>query len=207
MKEYEPSNGYIRRICNKCLFHGNITHSQLSTNCEFSNDGSRMKWVSANNYEQYPHIAAAHDEPCLGFISKKAIRNICRDIILGEKKDCKGGQSMTGIVVTPKGEVETRELKEPLHQSAGAVVGGLIEIVRPRRLERPYIMIVNENFINLRLPLNPVGSYLYCTDEHGHPICGNIIILKEEDQEITGLNLHEQLQLTIAMLAIAGRNK
>ena len=95
---------------------------------------------------------------------------------------------MKGILATPNGEVQTQEYGEPLYKSTGKAVDGHIEIVRPRRLGRPYVMIVNEDFLRPCLPLNPVGSYLYRTDEHGHPICGNIIILKEAGEDLVGLD-------------------
>ena len=98
---------------------------------------------------------------------------------------------MNGIVVTANGEIYHREFKDPLHRSAGELVGGLIEIVRPRRLGKPYCMIVNEEFLLQGLPVNPVGSYLYATDEHGHPICGNIIIMKEHGEDIIDLDPDE----------------
>lgn len=95
---------------------------------------------------------------------------------------------MNGIVVTTKGEIYHREFQEPLHRSAGEVVGGHIEFVRPSRLGKPYCMIVNEEFLLQGLPVNPVGCYLYATDEHGHPICGNIIIMKEHGEDIINLD-------------------
>lgn len=99
---------------------------------------------------------------------------------------------MIGIVVTPDGNIYAKDLQEPLHRSAGKTVGGHIEIVRPRNLPRPYCMVVNEEFLLLRLPLNPVGCALYDTHQHGHPICGNIIILKEQGEYLVGLDPKEQ---------------
>lgn len=70
-----------------------------------------------------------------------------------------------------------------------------IEIVRPVRLEDGYVMIVDEegklksNFINLR------ASWLYGSDEHGDPIVGEAMILKEiygdEGPECAGMDLEE----------------
>lgn len=98
---------------------------------------------------------------------------------------------MTGIVVTHDGNIYAKDFQKPLHRSAGETVGGLIEIVRPQRLSRPYVMIVNDNFLNLCLPLNPVGCYLYRTDKHGYPICRDIIILKEEGEDLVSLDDEE----------------
>lgn len=98
---------------------------------------------------------------------------------------------MNGLIIEPNGKIYIKEFQEPLHRSAGEIVGGLIEIVKPRRLGYPYVMIVNEEFLLLQLPYNPVGSWLYCTDEHGHPICGNILILKEEGENLTSIDPEE----------------
>ena len=59
------------------------------------------------------------------------------------------------------------------------IVGGGIEIVHPRRLERPLLMVVNDEGLIYDLPVNPIGSYLYGMDQHGHPILGDIAILQE----------------------------
>ena len=112
---------------------------------------------------------------------------------------------MTGIVVTHDGEIYTKDFQEPLHRSAGEIVGGLIEIVRPRRLGQPYIMITNEEFLLLELPLKPVGCYLYCTDEHGHPICGNIIIMKKQGEKIIDMDPKEQRVIIDYMKMIRGK--
>lgn len=98
---------------------------------------------------------------------------------------------MNGIVITTKGEIYHRDFQEPLYRSAGEVVGGHIKLVRAERLGRPYCMIVNEEFLLQGLPLNKVGCYLYATERHEHPICGNIIIMKEHGKNIIDLDQDE----------------
>lgn len=98
---------------------------------------------------------------------------------------------MKAVVVTPKGEVYRVHLGKPLYRSAGAILGGHFEVVRPRNLKHPYCMLVNESGILEQLPINPVGSYLYGTHDHGHPIVGKIIIIKEERFDLAGLTEHE----------------
>ena len=80
------------------------------------------------------------------------------------------------------------ELQEPTYKSLQAAVGGNFEIVRPRGLRRPYVMIVNEDFVNLGLPRNEIGCYLYQTLTHGHPIQGDIIIMQEDETDLIGLD-------------------
>ena len=91
---------------------------------------------------------------------------------------------MKGIVVTTDLEIRIEEFSDPLYKTVGSAVGGYIEHVKPARLRHPYCMIVNEEGRLLDLPLNYVGSYFYGTDQHGEPIVGNIVIMK--DGKISG---------------------
>ena len=86
---------------------------------------------------------------------------------------------MEGIVITTKYEMRVQEFSEPAYKSIGEVVGGWIEIVHPVRLKRPYCMVVNEEGMLRNLPMNAFGSFLYGTDNHGSPILGDIVLLKE----------------------------
>ena len=56
--------------------------------------------------------------------------------------------------------VEVKDFAPPLYQSLGEAVGGTIELVRPRGLARPFVMIVNDEGLLLELPLNRLGSIL-----------------------------------------------
>ena len=98
---------------------------------------------------------------------------------------------MKGLVVTTENEVFVKEFDQPLSKSICEVIGGYIEIVHPRGLAYPFTMIVNEEGLLWNLPLNLVGSYLYETHKHGHPIVGNIVIMAEgrtpSGYDITGL--------------------
>ena len=109
---------------------------------------------------------------------------------------------MKAVTVTHDLKIGFTELEKPLYRSAGAFVGGNIEIVRPRGLKRPYVMIANEEFLLLGLPKNEIGCYLYQTHLHGNPICGNFLIMKEEGPELVGLEDPEILQVIAAMLKV-----
>lgn len=100
---------------------------------------------------------------------------------------------MKGIVITTNDEMRVQEFSEPAHKSIGEAVGGWIEVVHPKRLEYPYCMVVNEEGVILKLPINSFGSFLYGTDYHGNPILGDIVLLKEGinsdgDRGILGLD-------------------
>lgn len=106
---------------------------------------------------------------------------------------------MQAILITTDDEMSVISLDErvPLHKSLGKVIGcDWIEVVHPRRLEEPLCMIVDEeSLLKEGQKLNGVGSVLYCTDIHSHPILGNIVIMKEGfnngEPDIVGLSEHE----------------
>lgn len=106
---------------------------------------------------------------------------------------------MKGIVVTTDLEIRIEEFSDPLYKTVGSAVGGYIEHVKPARLRHPYCMIVNEEGRLLDLPLNYVGSHFYGTDQHGEPIVGNIVIMKDGyrggEPDIVGLNDVEAEQI------------
>lgn len=86
---------------------------------------------------------------------------------------------MKGIVITTKNAMRVQEFSAPAYQSISDAVGGWLEIVHPKRLKRPYCMIVNDEGLLRNLPLNVFGSLLYGTDYHGNPIVGDIVLIKE----------------------------
>lgn len=106
---------------------------------------------------------------------------------------------MKVVVVRTDGTVYVERLTRPIHQSAGTIVGGNIEMVYPARLKQPYCMICNEIFLWENLPLNRVGCYLYGTDLHGQPICGNIIISKIKGEDLADLTEAETKDIIKAM--------
>lgn len=99
---------------------------------------------------------------------------------------------MDGMKIVCDGSSWRVELYDPLYLSLQEQIGGYWEIVRPRNLPKPYCMIVDEEGMLKGLPINFVGSYLYDSHNHGTPIVGNIIILREEDtpegRDLIGLN-------------------
>lgn len=99
---------------------------------------------------------------------------------------------MKGIVVTTINTMYVKDFGEPLYKTLGKEVDGRIEVVHPRRLEAPFVMIVNEEGRLEGLPLNTLGSFLYGAPIHGEPIVGNIIILQEGfvngERDIIGLD-------------------
>lgn len=99
---------------------------------------------------------------------------------------------MKGVVFTDSETMCVKDFAEPLYRTAGEVVGGPIEVVRPRGLKRPLCFLCNEEGLLQRLPMNILGSVWYGTGEHGHPIVGTIVVMKEgmteEGPDIIGLS-------------------
>ena len=111
-----------------------------------------------------------------------------------------------GVVVTTDGRAYVREFGYPLHRSCESTLGGWIETVRPRGLDRPYMMLVNEEGLLHDLPLNMVGSFFYQTHIHGQPIVGNIILMKDGyrdgERDIVGLEEDEAGKLLDMVLKL-----
>lgn len=98
---------------------------------------------------------------------------------------------MKGVVFTTDERMFVKDFEQPLYKSVGEVVNGYIEVVHPRGLENPFCFICNEEGLLLDLPLNAIGSLWYGTLQHGQPIAGNIVVMKEgiteEGPDIVGL--------------------
>ncbi len=95
---------------------------------------------------------------------------------------------MTGLVLRTDGTMGTASGKDGnmLEFLYGAIGCELIDVVRARRLPGPYVMVVDDMGICRGLPVNPWASVLYGTDLHGSPICGDAVILREEEDPETG---------------------
>jgi hypothetical protein len=97
---------------------------------------------------------------------------------------------MKMIVIHPD---ETAEIKEYSgYQSLFDHFGGYIEPVYPRRLPKPFCIVVDESGKLRGLKVNPFGSWLYETDRHGETIVGDVILLKqvcgEDGCDLAGLS-------------------
>ena len=86
---------------------------------------------------------------------------------------------MIALVVNTKNEIRRVEYDPPHYDVIKEAVGGWYEHVHPMGLDRPYSMMVNEEGLLLGLPMNRLGSELYGTPQHGQPIVGDIVFLKD----------------------------
>ena len=66
------------------------------------------------------------------------------------------------------------------------------EIVHPKGLDEPYLMIVDEEgALNLERRINFFASWLYRTQDHKCPIYGDALIMMEDGEDIIGLDLDD----------------
>lgn len=70
-----------------------------------------------------------------------------------------------------------------------------VEIVRPFRLPRGYVMLVDEMGLYTEKKPNSFGSYLYGFDMHHQPIIGDILIVMEKNHELCGMDDVERARL------------
>ena len=125
---------------------------------------------------------------------------------------------MKGVVVTSGLDISVRDFGEPLFKTVGAAVGGDIEHIAPQFLESPFCMIVNDEGLLRKFPLNIYGSILYGTPMHGVPIVGDVVIMKDgfndngepdivglTDQEAAGIM--KEAELLLMPYRAKGENK
>ena len=106
---------------------------------------------------------------------------------------------MNGLRVTTGNEVSVVDLsgQDYLYKRIAAQINKCshIEIVRPRRLKHPIVMVVDEEGLLKDNEYNLVGSVLYQTDLHGSPIAGDVIFMREEygpdGMDLFGLTEHD----------------
>lgn len=115
---------------------------------------------------------------------------------------------MKGLAISTDNKAQFKDFGDPIYKSAGAEVGGLIEIVHPKYLPEEFCMVVNEEGLLQKLPLNLLGSVLYGTLEHGHPIVGNIVIFREGfiNEEYDFVDMTESDQCVLESLVDSIKN-
>ena len=115
---------------------------------------------------------------------------------------------MIALVVNTKDEIRRVEYDPPHYDVIKEAVGGWYEHVHPMGLERPYSMMVNEEGLLLGLPMNRLGSELYGTPQHGQPIVGDIVFLKDGydggEPDVVGMTEDEAQRLGDKFVKMTG---
>lgn len=113
---------------------------------------------------------------------------------------------MKGIVLTPHpGAMESWrivDLQEPLYRSVKDEIGGYMEIVHPRGLPEPYVLLVDEEGRLKDLEVNGLASAWY-----GDLICGPAIIMQvgitDEGPDVLGLEAGQVAEVAAFLCSLS----
>lgn len=90
---------------------------------------------------------------------------------------------MKGLILYTDGRMEYKELPKAEHtyQRLQQAIGcGLVDIVHAVNLPQPYCLVVDDEGLLTDEPkINLAASFLYGIEEHGQPICGDCLIMKD----------------------------
>jgi len=98
------------------------------------------------------------------------------------------------IICRTNGTVEDMGLTEghDLRWYAEQIGAKFVELVHPRGLKSPYILLCDEEGRLKEKPvINFLGSWLYETHKHGEPIVGDVVIMKEKNADLVGMEAGE----------------
>lgn len=86
---------------------------------------------------------------------------------------------MKGLVFDTENRMQFKDFGEPLLDSLQKEVGGYIEVVHPKYLPEGFCLVVDDEGLLKGSAINNIASAIYGTLEHGQPIVGNAVILRE----------------------------
>ena len=109
---------------------------------------------------------------------------------------------MKGLAINTENKMQFKDYSTPVLNSISKEVDGYIEIVRPKYLPEGFCMVVNDEGLLRNLPLNQIACFLYGTPEHGQPIVGNVVILREAfvDDGLDFVDMTDNDQTTLTAL-------
>ena len=101
---------------------------------------------------------------------------------------------MKGLVFDTENRMQFKDFGEPLLDNLQKEVGGCIEVVHPKYLPEGLCMVIDDEGLLKGYAINSIASILYGTPEHGQPIVGTAVILREgfvagDDGDEVGLML------------------
>lgn len=86
---------------------------------------------------------------------------------------------MKGLVFDTENQMQFKDFGEPLLDNLQKEVGGCIEVVHPKYLPEGLCMVIDDEGLLKGYAINSIASVLYGTPEHGQPIVGTAVILRE----------------------------
>lgn len=113
---------------------------------------------------------------------------------------------MKGLVIKTANLEEFKDFGEPLLDSLQKEVGGYIEVVHPKYLPAGLCIVVDDSGLVKESPINRAASAIYGTLEHGHPIVGDAVILRENfvngERDFVSLTDDDETGLTLLLFAL-----
>lgn len=113
---------------------------------------------------------------------------------------------MKGLVFDTENRMQLKDFSEPLLDSLQKEVGGYIEVVHPKYLPEGLCMVVDDEGRLKGSAINNIASALYGTPEHGQPIAGNAVILREGfvagERDFASLTEDDETGLMLLLFAL-----
>ena len=113
---------------------------------------------------------------------------------------------MKGLVFDTENRMQFKDFGEPLLDNLQKEVGGYIEVVHPKYLPEGLCMVVDDEGLLKGSPINSIASVLYGTPEHGQPIVGNAVILREGfvdgERDFVSLNDDDEAGLIVLLASL-----
>lgn len=112
---------------------------------------------------------------------------------------------MKGLVFDTENRMQFKDFGEPLLDSLQKEVGGYIEVVHPKYLPEGLCMVVDDEGLLKGSAINSIASVLG-TPEHGRPIVGNAVILREGfvagERDFVSLTKDDETGLMLLLFAL-----
>lgn len=113
---------------------------------------------------------------------------------------------MKGLVFDTENRMQFKDFSEPLLDSLQKEVGGYIEVVHPKYLPEGFCLVVDDEGRLKGSAVNNVASAIYGTLEHGQPIVGNAVILREGvvdgERDFVSLTDDDEIGLMLLLFAL-----
>ena len=94
---------------------------------------------------------------------------------------------------------ESKQLHVAMREAIGCKT---VEVVNAKKLGVRYCIVCDEEFLLKHgQQINPLPSYLYGYCEHGHPICGTVLVMKKKEtpEGIDLVGFDSDFDLDVAM--------
>lgn len=111
---------------------------------------------------------------------------------------------MKTLKITTDNKISIIDVDVDDHKALRQAIGGYVETVHTgvmhEYFKAPVLMLVDEEGLLKRLPINEVASHFYGYQEHGHIIVGDVIFAISLGENMTGLGERDSEQWMQKML-------